>query len=346
MNEEAILRDRGQSWKRLQELTSKAGHRFKRLSDQELEEFVRLYRQTSADLAFLTTHSSNESVVQYLNAVVGQAYSQLYREPYRPWGQKILDALQTAAETVRRRRYALCIAIGIFFAGAFLTSGLLSYSDDFRQFYIPENDPNWEAWKSGTHDQRTGGEGIMMTGFYASNNPRVSIITNAVSVVSFGVFTTYLLWTNGVMLGALGHDTASTGNLDFLVLSIAPHGVTEMGGIFMAGAGGFVLAAALIMPGRRSRGDALRLAGKDAFVFLILSILMTLMAAPIEGFFSFDPRIPLWMKGFVAGLTLVGWVAFFAGFGRRSSIEGAEGLPREKARQVSRQALQPPRHHA
>lgn len=327
MNEETILSQRGADWKRLDDLTRKAGHRFGHLSDDELEEFVRLYRQTSADLAYLTTHSSNESVVQYLNAVVGQAYSQLYREPYRPWGQKFVEALTATAETVRRRRRSLYLAIAVFFAGVFTASGLLTASNDFRPFYIPQ-DPQmqevFESWKSGQHDQRTGGEGVMMTSFYASNNPRVSIVTNALSLVSFGTFTTYIVWQNGTLMGALGHEVATVGQLGFLVVSIVPHGVTEMGGIFMAAAGGFVLAGALILPGRRSRAEALRIAGKDAFVFAVLSILMTLMAAPIEGFFSFDPRIPWWMKAAVGLLTLVGWVAFFAFYGNKRLVQSAK----------------------
>ena len=36
MNEEAILRSRGPNWRRLQELTTKAGYSFRRLSDEEL----------------------------------------------------------------------------------------------------------------------------------------------------------------------------------------------------------------------------------------------------------------------------------------------------------------------
>jgi uncharacterized membrane protein SpoIIM required for sporulation len=130
------------------------------------------------------------------------------------------------------------------------------------------------------------------------------------------------------MLGALGYEMASVGKLDHLLASVAPHGVTEMGGIFMAGAGGFVLAAALIRPGRRSRAEALRIAGKDAFVLVVLSIVMTLLAAPIEGFFSFDPRIPGWLKTSVALFTLFGWLAFFIGFGRKRSVQGAEGPAR------------------
>lgn len=328
MNEETMLKQRGPAWRRLQELTGKAGHSFKRLTDDELEEFVRLYRQTSADLAFLTTHSSNESVVQYLNSVVGRAYSQLYREQYVPWGRRIADGMLAATETVRRRKWYFFVAVGLFFVAAFVSAGLLSYSDEFRAFYIPpEMEEGFEGWKSGQFDQRTGGESVLMTGLYAGHNPTVSIMANAVSTVSFGILTVMIVWMNGAIMGALAFEMATVGRLDHLIVSIAPHGVTELGGIFMAAAGGFVLAAALIRPGRRSRGEALRIAGKDAFVLVVLSIVMTLLAAPIEGFLSFDPRIPDWVKAGVGVLTLAGWTAFFVGYGRNResrSVEGSE----------------------
>jgi uncharacterized membrane protein SpoIIM required for sporulation len=319
VNEEAILRTRGPQWRRLQELTAKAGQSFRRLTDEELEEFVRLYRQASADLAFLTTRSSNASVVAYLNEVVGRAYSYLYREPYKPWGRRIADSLETAAETVRRRRWAVLGTVGVFFLAALFAAGLLGYSDEFRQFYIPQGEMggNFDQWKSGKFPERTDSTNALMMFFYATNNPLVSIITNAFGVVTLGVTTLVLIWQNGTMLGALGFEMAGVGRLDFLLSSVGPHGVTEIGGIFMAGAGGLVLAGALINPGRRSRGEALRLAGKDAFVLVVLSVLMTLLAAPIEGYFSFDPNIPGWLKTSVALFTLVGWLAFFAGYGRK-----------------------------
>jgi uncharacterized membrane protein SpoIIM required for sporulation len=330
LNEETILRTRGPHWRRLQELTAKAGHTFRKLSDEELEEFVRLYRQSSADLAFLTTHSSNESVVSYLNEVVGRAYSGLYREPYKPWGQRLVESLEAAADTVRRRRWAVLLSIGLFLAAAITTSGLLAYSDDFRAFYIPSGPMGevFESWKSGRFDQRTDAQSAGMMFFYASNNPFVSIVANASSVVSFGVLTVVMMWQNGSMLGALGYEMSTVGKLDHLLSSVGPHGVTEMGGIFMAGAGGFVLASALIRPGRRSRAEALRVAGRDAFVLVVLSIVMTLLAAPIEGFFSFDPRIPGWLKTSVALFTLFGWLAFFIGFGRKRSVQGPESPAR------------------
>lgn len=325
MNEEAILNQRGPGWRRLQELTSKAGHSFKKLDKSELEEFVRLYRQTSADLAYLTTRSSNESVVAYLNDVVGRAYSQLYREPYRAWTKRIPEAILAGAQTVRRCKWAVFVSIGIFLGASFISAGLLSYSDDFREFYLPESTKQLhEGWKSGEFDARTDDQSSAMTAFYAGNNPKVAIMTNAFGAVSFGVITCMLLWMNGLMLGALAFDMMSVGKLGFLLSSIMPHGVTEIGGIFMAGAGGLVMGAALIRPGNRTRGEALRIAGKDAFVLVILSIVMTLLAAPIEGFFSFDPRIPQWSKVMVGAITLGAWLFYFVGYGRSGEVKETE----------------------
>ena len=168
-----------------------------------------------------------------------------------------------------------------------------------------------------------------MSFFYATNNPLVSLMMAALSLVSVGILGVSMMWANGAMMGALLHEVATVGQAGFLIISVLPHGVTEIGGIFMAGAAGFVMAGAIINPGRDSRAEALRKAGKDGFVLVILSLVMTLLAAPIEGFFSFDPRVPDWAKIAVGAVTLFGWLVFFRLYGRdKSSLEGAESPSR------------------
>ena len=47
----------------------------------------------------------------------------------------------------------------------------------------------------------------------------------------------------------------------------------------------------------------------------------------MEGFFSFDPRIPDWLKVTFAAGTLAAWLAFFTMYGRarsQASVQGAE----------------------
>jgi uncharacterized membrane protein SpoIIM required for sporulation len=119
-----------------------------------------------------------------------------------------------------------------------------------------------------------------------------------------------------MMLGALAASLVPTHKLDFLLSSISPHGIPEMSGMIMAGAAGLLLGYSLIFPGRNTRGDALRLAGKDAVILIAISIALTFIAAPIEGFFSFNPHVRGIVKTTAAILSLVAWILFWTQCGR------------------------------
>ena len=154
----------------------------------------------------------------------------------------------------------------------------------------------------------------------------VSILSGAVAAATFGVGTAERLYSNGAILGALAYEMNTVGKVGFLFASILPHGVPELSGIIMAGAGGFVMGWALINPGRRKRGEALKAAGKDAIVLLCTAVVLMFIAAPIEGFFSFNPHVPSAAKVVVILVELVFWGIFWTGFGRKN-----EDLPQSEA---------------
>jgi uncharacterized membrane protein SpoIIM required for sporulation len=104
-------------------------------------------------------------------------------------------------------------------------------------------------------------------------------------------------------------------------VSIAPHGITEMSGLVISGAAGLVMGYALINPGRRRRGDALKAAGKDALVLLTTATLMMFMAAPIEGFFSFNPNVPVVAKVIFATGSAIAWGLFWVFLGKKSEAQ-------------------------
>ena len=67
---------------------------------------------------------------------------------------------------------------------------------------------------------------------------------------------------------------------------IMPHGGTELLAICLAGAAGYVLAAAIVAPGQWRRSTALKNAGGDALVIELGCTVMLLIAGFIEGFVS------------------------------------------------------------
>jgi uncharacterized membrane protein SpoIIM required for sporulation len=93
--------------------------------------------------------------------------------------------------------------------------------------------------------------------------------------------------------------------------------------LLVTASGGFVMAWAMIRPGRRRRGDAMRIAGKDALTLMLTGLVMIVIAAPIEGFFSFNPGVPTWAKVAFALCALAAWSAFFVGYGQDRELAEA-----------------------
>lgn len=343
-DEEALVKKKTQNWRRLAELGAKAEVSFRKLDGEEVVEFVRLYRQASADLAYFTTHSSNPELVEHLNLLVSRSYGQLYRSPIKPASQVFWNTLSLAARTVRAKALFVFLGIAIFLGSAALAGTIYATRPDVERHLLnPMMRENMQSWREGQHPERTGIEGAGATGFYMSNNPMAAIQTAAIAAGTFGVGTFYSMMVNGAILGVLAVAVSEVGHLDFLLISIAPHGVTEMGGFFMSAAAGLLLGWALIAPGRKSRAQSLREAGKSALVLTGLAVTMMFIAAPIEGFFSFNPNVPDVAKVGLASISLVGWLAFFLGYGREESEELSENARREERRGVAKQALRAPR---
>lgn len=320
VDEAAFLAKRAKDWERLRELTVRAEAGVGSLAGAELLEFVRLYRQASADLAATVSKTSNLQVADYLNALVVRAYGQIYRAPGARLRDVVVSGIATAAQTFRRHVWAFWVSAVLFFGGGLFSFTALKVRPDLKDVLIPaEMQALFDHWKKGEFEQRTGGESIAMTSFYASNNPRVGVMTAAVGVATFGVLTSYIVWQNGVLLGSLSHEMDSVGKLGFLLSSVGPHGVPEIGGILVTAAAGLVLGRAALAPGRRRRADAIRVAGKEAFVLLILGLVMIFLAAPVEGFFSFNPAVPQPLKAVAALVSLGVWGLYFWGYARTDS---------------------------
>lgn len=234
--------------------------------------------------------------------------------------EAIQHMLFTAADTFRRYKYIFLLNLVLFLGSAFGGAAIVNSVDGGRDLLVNEM---FDPWVKGTMDERTGEESAYASAFYASNNPRVAIITNALGSATFGVFSLFSLWNNGSMVGALGAEMARVGKLPHLLIWISPHGVSEISGLLVASEAGMVLALAMFRPGRRSRGDAMKLAGKDAFTLIMLGLVMTYVAAPIEGFFSFNPRVPDALKIAFAAASAAAWIAYLFGYGRNreSAIE-------------------------
>lgn len=315
MNEVSFVEQREKDWRRLNFLCDRADASPTQLSPSELHEFVRLYRKASSDLALIRTRSTNLQLIEFLNDLTARSYSTLYRPTRGSLWKAIGIGAATAAQTVRRLRWFVLASALTFLVGIFFSYYVLDHFPQARDFYVPAGFQDaFEQWKHPNDKDRGLDQSVAMTGMYSSNNPRVAVMTGAISASTFGVGSAFMLWQNGCIMGALLHEVAPYGQFAHVIIWVLPHGVTEISGLILSGTSGYVIGWALIAPGRRKRGAALKQAGKDAIVVLSTAAVLMFIAAPIEGFFSFNPRVPDWVKILFALGAATAWFFFWTGY--------------------------------
>jgi uncharacterized membrane protein SpoIIM required for sporulation len=311
MNEIDFVSRRKAGWDRLFALTDRAEGNIRNLSGPDLASFARLYREVAGDLAAVRTQGGNPALEQYLNDLIARGNGVLYRRRRRPFVAAVGDFIQESASAVRRRKGYVLAAISVFFAAALFGGSFVSKDESLiAEVVPPEFFQSLEQWKSKEFSQKTAEEGLAGTGFYIQNNTMATLIC-AAGGLTFGLGSLYILFFNGALMGVFSHEIAEVGGLGHFLTGIAAHGVTEIGGIFVAGAAGLLMGWAFVNPGRRTRGQAIRRAGKDAVYMIGLGTCMIWLAAPVEAFISFSSTVPSVAKGLFGAGTLACWLLLF-----------------------------------
>jgi len=318
MNERAFAERRKPVWDRFEQMIKAVRWSgAKGLSREELNELGRLYRQVAADLAYARTHSVGSALTDYLNALLSQAHGVLYKSPSRGFRQGLIHYFYEVPAVVRRRGRYVAVSIGITLLGGLFAAMLVASNPEWTARLMDERIiESLNHWKSG--QQYTPGDSdraAFMSSFYFVNNTRVTMLAFGLGFF-WAVPTVWLMWTNGMMLGVFSAEMASVGKLGFFYTSIFPHGVPELAAVFFGGAGGLIMGRALLMPGDRTRIEALREEGRDAFYLLAGSLPLLLIAAFTEAFFSFY-KFPAWTKLLYGSVLLVLLTAYWFGVKRR-----------------------------
>lgn len=324
MRELTFVRENESTWQRLYYLVQKADLSVKRLSAAEMADLVRLYREVSHHLAIVDTQGANPEMADFLNALVVKAYGILYEAPRRTARDVLRLILSAPAQAIRKHVNAMFLSLGLVVTSIVFTVLVMATRPDLEGLLIDRSDPNVQGWIRGEFPERDASEAVMMWAFYGSNNPRVSLLIASLAAGTFGVGSAALTFMNGQMIGALGYVMADEGKLGHLLVSIFPHGASELTGMVIACGAGFVMAGAMIAPGRRRRGAALKAVGRDALTLTLLAVAMMFAAAPVEAFLSFNPNVPNGVKFAFGLIALSAWIAYFGWYGRPKQTPDGE----------------------
>jgi uncharacterized membrane protein SpoIIM required for sporulation len=302
-----LVRAQSGAWKRLQELVDEASARgLGGLDEGELEEFTALYREVSADLARAHTYRGSLRLCFHLERLVGQAHNLFYQD--RTEGFSVISWLLSGfPRTFRARARYVAVAAGLLFAPALLTYAGVRQDPEVGRRLVPSmmvSRAEEASARLRRGDPYIDVPQMQMSVFSSrimTNNIQVSFLAAAGGILA-GVGTALILLFNGVHLGSVFALFDAEGAGALLWVFVLPHGVLELTAIVIAGGAGLVLAHAIIAPGRRTRGRALREDGVESLSLLAGAGVLLIIAGLIEGFVS-PARIPAPLKvGFAAAV--------------------------------------------
>ncbi len=293
MNIQRWVGRRENSWKALDALLQKAERQgIKALKAVEIRQLASLYRSVSADLARARTQQVGDRLIRNLQNLASRGYTQVYQGSRRQEWQAVRQfILWGFPAVVQRSRGYIALATGLFVIAGLIAAWLAWLDPTFLALVVPQGmieqvRDRGELWM---------GSIIGIEPFASSsimiNNIRVALAAMAGGITA-GLFTTYVMLLNGVLIGTVA-VLVGQNNLAFPFWAfVFPHGSLELPAIFLAGGAGFLLARALLFPGRYRRLDAFKLYGVEAAQLLFGIVPLLVMAGVIEGFFSPNPNVP------------------------------------------------------
>jgi uncharacterized membrane protein SpoIIM required for sporulation len=263
------------------------------LGFDELRRLGLLYRRHMVTLARLRDRESDPDAVTYLNALSVRAYTLLYGAHSGPSSARA-DS-RRLAEALARGWQPLRVAFALLAMGAILGAALTARDARMLWTIMPNAMGYSPVMLEGLATSESARErfleraewGLGAQAFFGSrifaHNTRIGLMALGVGMLA-GIPTVVLTLYNGLILGAFASVfVGGPSALEFLAW-ILPHGIPEFTAIGLCAAGGLLLGAAVVAPGRRHRRQALREAMETALILSAIAIPLFLAAAVLESF--------------------------------------------------------------
>jgi uncharacterized membrane protein SpoIIM required for sporulation len=313
---DALRAAREGEWSRLDALAAD-----RRLDGRGADELILRYQDAAADLSAITTTAGSVPLGDRLSVSLSRA-----RMRFTGTGRNVVSqvpaffVLQLPAALHRVRWWTFWVAVATAIVA--VAYGTWSANSPDVQAVLGQNT---DLKRLVDHD---------FTAYY-SDNPAASftsqVWTNnafiAAQCIAFGIlgiYVPYLLLQNAMNVGITGGILIGYGHADTFFLYIAPHGMLELTSVFVAGAAGMKVFWSWVVPGARTRGQALAEDGRALFIIAVGLTISLFVSGILEGFVT-PSHLPWPVKIGLGALALGAFLFYMIVVGGRAVRAGETG---------------------
>ncbi len=288
------------------------------LDDDELLRLPILYRATLSSLSIARATSLDRQLLDYLESLAMRGYFLLYGVRTSRRGKLaefFFEDWPNAVRTLWKETLvsALIMMLAVFAAHLLVTNDPQWYYQLMDGGMAGGREPGaTKEFLRGTlfddGDDDKNGLYIFAT-FLFTHNSQVSIAAFALGF-AFGLPTLFLIFMNGLTLGAMTAVFAEAGLLVEFAGWLSIHGTTELFAIILAGAAGLKIGTAVVFPGQSDRLTAAANAGRTSAKVMVGVIIMLLCAGLLEGFGRQLVNSTFWRFA-IGGFMLSVWIVYY-----------------------------------
>ncbi len=298
-----------------------------RLNASQISSFAARYRKVCHLHALAEDRRYSSHLVDSLSDLVVRGHQQLYRRKQPVIHQLIRFIVAEFPRLVRQQQVYLWWATALLYVPALvLFLAILWQPDLVYTVTSPDQVGEFEAMYDPTNrvlgSARDSDTNMQMFGFYIYNNISVSFRTFA-SGIMLGVGSIFFLVFNGLLFGAVAGHLTNAGFTETFFTFVIAHGSFELTAITIAGAAGLKLGYSLLAPGNYTRLESLKRGSAVAIKLMYGVILMLVIAAFIEAFWSSNNIFDPWQKYLVGGFLWFIVIIYFVLSGRH--LRGEQG---------------------
>ncbi len=271
------------------------------------DELANGYVQLTNDLAYAQTYYAESKTLLYLNSLASQAHQKIYRNK-KENRNRIVDFWKTEFPLFFRQYHrTLGIAFLIFMMASAIGCISVINDDTFVRLILGDAYVNETLNNIANGDPTAIYKGGSQIGSFLGitiNNIKVAFMAFSFGVIT-SIGTAYILFSNGVMLGAF-ITFFYTQNVFYQAnKQIWLHGTIEISVIIIAGCAGLIMGNSILFPKTYSRRVSFMKGAKDGLKVVVSTIPFFIIAGFIEGFITRYSNMPPWSAFLIIGCSLL-----------------------------------------